>query len=178
MTDQRGLREQVARLVESAIANSIASDWELARDEATDAILSLAEVGRGVSQSQPISGSVPLPAREAELSAAERHELDCLRHRVQQLAYPCSPHCDGYLREQALRNAAPTDAVVSAGMVAAQMESVDKPFLWSNAVRAAYRAMLAVASSEAPPIGAAGNAEAALSATDDPPPHHSDGEGG
>jgi hypothetical protein len=39
------------------------------------------------------------------LSEDERHELTCLRHRVQQLDYPCSPHCDGYLRELALRNA-------------------------------------------------------------------------
>lgn len=38
------------------------------------------------------------------LTDPERHELECLRHRVQQLAYPCSPHCDGYLREQALSN--------------------------------------------------------------------------
>ena len=40
------------------------------------------------------------------LSEAERHELGCLRARVQQIEYPCSPHCDGYLRELALRNAA------------------------------------------------------------------------
>lgn len=31
-----------------------------------------------------------------------RHENDCLQARVAQIAYPCSPHCDGYLREQKL----------------------------------------------------------------------------
>jgi hypothetical protein len=34
----------------------------------------------------------------------ERHEMESLRARVQQIAYPCSPHCDGYLRELATRN--------------------------------------------------------------------------
>lgn len=38
------------------------------------------------------------------LSKSERHELECLRARVQQITYPCSPHCDGYLRELAARN--------------------------------------------------------------------------
>jgi cell division protein FtsB len=37
----------------------------------------------------------------AELDAL-RHENDCLQHRVAQLDYPCSPHSDGYLREQKL----------------------------------------------------------------------------
>lgn len=41
---------------------------------------------------------------DVPLTNAERHELECLRYRVQQIAYPCSPHCDGYLREQALKN--------------------------------------------------------------------------
>lgn len=36
----------------------------------------------------------------------------------------------------------PTEDQISAGMVAAQLESIDKPFMWSNAVRAAYAAML------------------------------------
>lgn len=39
------------------------------------------------------------------LNKNERHELECLRARIQQIEYPCSPHCDGYLRELALRNA-------------------------------------------------------------------------
>lgn len=40
------------------------------------------------------------------LNADERHELECLRHQVGQLEYPCSPHCEGYLRELAMRNGA------------------------------------------------------------------------
>lgn len=39
----------------------------------------------------------------------------------------------------------PNDEQVSAGMVAALLESVDKPFMWSNAVRASYQAMLQAA---------------------------------
>lgn len=42
------------------------------------------------------------------LEDAERHELECLRARVRQLAYPCSPHCAGYLRELELRAAITT----------------------------------------------------------------------
>jgi hypothetical protein len=58
------------------------------------------------SQSQPSdrradARSVGL---DAELSTAERHELECLRHQVGQLEYPCSPYCEGYLRELAMRN--------------------------------------------------------------------------
>lgn len=49
-------------------------------------------------------------AAAAELNSSERHELECLRARVKQLAYPCSPHCDGYLRELALRNSRARDA--------------------------------------------------------------------
>lgn len=49
---------------------------------------------------------------------------------------------DGETRSAPPLPAEPTDAMVSAMMVAAQLESVDKPFLWSNAVRAAYAAML------------------------------------
>ena len=50
-------------------------------------------------------GLLPEPV-DAPLTDPERHELEYLRHRVQQLDYPCSPHCDGYLREQALTNTA------------------------------------------------------------------------
>lgn len=47
----------------------------------------------------------PAEARSPQpLSPDERHELECLRHQVGQLEYPCSPHCEGYLRELAMRN--------------------------------------------------------------------------
>ena len=49
--------------------------------------------------------ATPSPATQAgELTMGERHELECLRTRVRQIEYPCSPHCEGYLRELALRN--------------------------------------------------------------------------
>lgn len=52
------------------------------------------------------SSGQTIPAREEdrELTLYERHELNCLRAQVQQKDYPCSPHCEGYLRELALRN--------------------------------------------------------------------------
>lgn len=34
----------------------------------------------------------------------ERHELMCLRAQDLERAYPCSPHCEGYLRELSIRN--------------------------------------------------------------------------
>lgn len=37
-------------------------------------------------------------ARQSEVERL-RHENECLHKRVAQLDYPCSPHCDGYLRE-------------------------------------------------------------------------------
>ncbi|MCR5876974.1 hypothetical protein [Phenylobacterium sp. J367] len=40
------------------------------------------------------------------MNIAEKHELECLRARVAQLDYPCSPHCEGYLRELSSRNVA------------------------------------------------------------------------
>lgn len=42
----------------------------------------------------------------------------------------------------------PTTAMVSAGMVAAQMQSLDQPFLWSAAVKAAWKAMFSAAPKE------------------------------
>ena len=38
---------------------------------------------------------------EAKVARLTR-ENDCLQARIKQLAYPCSPHCDGYLHEQQL----------------------------------------------------------------------------
>jgi hypothetical protein len=70
--------------------------------QALSALLSLKEGGGLRSQSQPVLASNG--QSHAELSAAERHELECLRHQVGQLEYPCSPHCEGYLRELAMRN--------------------------------------------------------------------------
>lgn len=62
---------------------------------------------------QPVAATSVRPT--ASLATAERHELECLRHRVQQLDYPCSPHCDGYLREQALQNTRPTGVRLESG---------------------------------------------------------------
>jgi hypothetical protein len=44
-------------------------------------------------------------AARPQPQAAEtvEHELDCLRRQHEQRAYPCSPHCSGYLRELHLR---------------------------------------------------------------------------
>jgi hypothetical protein len=47
------------------------------------------------------------------LDERERHELVCLRHQVRQMAYPCSPHCEGYLREQATVNSGLREALLS-----------------------------------------------------------------
>jgi len=72
-----------------------------------DAILALSAPSPAVEGQGSSGGRVqaaPDGATDVPLSAGERHELECLRARVQQLAYPCSPHCDSYLRELALQN--------------------------------------------------------------------------
>jgi hypothetical protein len=71
------------------------ADFKVSGPAVKEAEAALAGLGPESSQQPP-----------QELSPGERHELECLRYRVQQLAYPCSPHCDGYLREQALTNTA------------------------------------------------------------------------
>lgn len=61
----------------------------------------------------------------AELSASERHELECLRHQVGQLEYPCSPHCEGYLRELAMRNGG-SRGVATASPIGEQSGELDE----------------------------------------------------
>lgn len=79
-----GVRTHADRAVEPSLAKA-------------DAILALTAPARGDGAEEHVPS----------LDEAERHELTCLRARIQQIEYPCSPHCDGYLREMALRNSAP-----------------------------------------------------------------------
>lgn len=75
---------------------------------------------------EKLSSSPTVEGGEETLDVGEKHELECLRNQVQQLAYPCSPHCAGYLRELAAQNTAakavrlftrPTDSGVGAHVI-------------------------------------------------------------
>jgi hypothetical protein len=68
-----------------------------------------------VSRLSGNGGGVGAATPSASLEEQERHELECLRARVQQLEYPCSPHCDGYLREMTARNNAERAAKAETG---------------------------------------------------------------
>jgi hypothetical protein len=69
-----------------------------------DSVAPLALADRLANISDDLERAAGPAWRGAALSASERHELECLRHQVGQLEYPCSPHCEGYLRELAMRN--------------------------------------------------------------------------
>lgn len=134
------LREKIARIVHRAQLGS-GDDFTRTREEWAVEILAMISAvpsrdqgGNSPSQTSPSSEVfAPLPRRPEgqSLSASERHELECLRHQVGQLEYPCSPHCEGYLRELALRNGGqrPLEAqpIGAAGEAEAKGSAPDDP---------------------------------------------------
>lgn len=104
-------RDPMQELIE-AVAQAIYEQW---KDQ--DGYEPWAACGNSLKQddARQIARSAISRAEQAQgvedvFSEGERHELECLRHRVAQIEYPCSPHCDGYLRELAMRNTSPAPA--------------------------------------------------------------------
>ena len=91
--------------VELAAVECVVPKYGIASYEA-DGTHRYGHIPRIINRPKPDAEPVEqLPADEVDQSELEmlRHENDCLQARIAQLDYPCSPHCDGYLRELKLR---------------------------------------------------------------------------
>ena len=65
-----------------------------------------------ITQAFKTRTAAPADVAEVEMSEIEslRHENECLHKTIEQIEYPCSPHCHGYLLELRQRDTITTQA--------------------------------------------------------------------